>query len=346
MRKLNEVKTRISDVKKRLDRIRAAIRSSRRGSLARARLAMALNTAERVFRTMKSRNRHLVQYEADARAAVEGARQLLQEAAEAAVNAAHLVRYMGQAVRFLSDHYAAARIKVGGTVGLEAKIGIPGVSLQNVGAGIGAEAEAYGTIEFEFPETHGDPVLLTITRHFGAKAQGNAGLVAAADLAVDRAMVLTDRFTLVAGEATPTEKDVQIVTNFNVTGGLGIVIAEQMGIGRSVSMSMTQDELFYAAGNIESGILEGDLMQLLEALADVEVSLSIQDRLEWGYAGKLGISAAGNGGAVDGGATWADQGRLLKTDITVAEAAALVLSHEKVQEAAQALGNAYQQVSN
>lgn len=344
--KLNEVKTRIQGIKSRINRIKAAIRATRAGSYARVRLNMALKTAERALRALNSRFRNLVQYEVDTAAAVEGARQLLQEAMEGAVRITHLMRYMVQAINFLNDHFAAVRVKLGFTAGLEAKLGIPGVSLQNVGAGIGAEVETYATVLFEMPETSGEPVLLTITRHYAGKGKASAGMVVAADVAVERSMALVDRYTLQGGEAVCAAMDVQIATNWRITGGAGVIIAEQIGIGRSVSFSMAQDDLFSAADNIGSNILAGDFMQLLETLAAVEVNLSIQDRIEWGYAGKLGVSGAGNGGGVDGAATWADQGRGLQTGVTVADAVALVLNPEKVQEMAEALGNAFMQVSN
>lgn len=259
-----------------------------------------------------------------AEAAEEFVRQLVRDAAQELARLGRIAWTIIQMRPYATDHFIGTEICLNGSIDAEATVGIPGVSLPGVGLGVSGEVKKEQKIRWEYAR-EGRPLHITISRQFEVKGQVKAGAGIAAELTSKMSVELEDVFSI-DGNAWPlhTESKATLGSNLDVAGYIpvpvGPAISMKRALGRNWSVSMAQGDLLILLARASLPSLLIDPQGAIETIAGTSVEFTLQDRLETGFVGKLGISAGGNGGKLGGSLIWKDQGRKLQVETTIGDA--------------------------
>ncbi len=213
------------------------------------------------------------------------------------------------------------RIALQGSV--EAALGIPGLSLEGLGAG--ASATATGTVTVRVFAKRGTVRVVGIERSFESAVELWAAAVVGGELAQTHSIGYSDTIELRNGRYARTlEQSLTITADTAVRGSVGVGIAGKYGIGRTMSFTIDRADLVRVQRSFLLAFLQvrsaGDFNRLISIAGSLPVEFSLQDRYDAGLKAKVGMSGAGNGAEVSGSAFWHDCGVHAVETLTIAEA--------------------------
>lgn len=213
------------------------------------------------------------------------------------------------------------RIALQGSV--EATLGIPGLTLEGLGAG--ASATATGMVTVRVFAARGNVRVLGIERSFETEVALWAAAVVGGELVQTHSIGYDDVVELRNGRYARTlEQTLTIAADTAVRGSVGVGIAGKYGIGRAMSLTIQRADLVRVQLSFLQAFLRvrsaADFDRLIAIAGSLPVEFSLQDRYDAGLAAKVGMSGAGNGGEVSGSAFWHDCGVNAVETLTIADA--------------------------
>lgn len=244
-----------------------------------------------------------------------------------------LQSYLKQYNRFKSDVRTArarlraarycreVRLSIAGS--LEASLGVPGLSLEGLGAGVSGEVKGTAAVRI-FPKRSATQDL-EIVRSVESTVELWAAAVIGGELTQQHGITFADSIRLQNGRYARTlASTMTLTTDTGVRGSLGVGIAGKYGVGRSMAFTVqTRDAaavsqaLVRAFLNVRSA---GDFNDMIAIAGSLPVEFALQDRYDAGLKMKIGVSGAGNGFNVGGSTFWIDAGVNAVEVMTIAEA--------------------------
>ena len=252
----------------------------------------------------------------------EAARQGVREALEHLARLGRIAWSIRQMRPFAEDHFSGTEVRFASAASLSAVIGIPGVTIQSVGAGVSGEIQVAQKVRWN-QARNGQARSVITTQHIEVKGQAMAGFGIAGELTNVLGLDLEDTLTETGFGWQHTQSTAKLESNINVAGYLVTplgVLSEQRSLGRIWSVSMPQAELLNLLGEVGYQLLIQDPVGVAASVGSAVVEFAQQDRREAGYSGKFALSAAGTGGGFGGSLIWSDQGRELKLESSIGDA--------------------------
>lgn len=261
-----------------------------------------------------------------AKTAVETAKQGMEEARLRLVTALDAIARVGriglviaQTGTFAKDHYAGFEVRLTAAAEAEAMLGIPGVKLAGVGAGVEGELSQQIALRWEEKTEHA-PRRVTITRTFEQKTKLVAADGIGAEVENQRTFSLVDAFEIAKDESKWVEHSAKLTTDNRLSGMIGALVVQKTGIGRTRELWINQEELLGKIGNVLALFADDGLVAAADGMGFTEVGFSLQDRFVDSIDFGLGISYAGYGGGIEGSIAWSDRGGKLEKSTTIHDA--------------------------
>jgi len=250
-----------------------------------------------------------------AKAVVEAKRDELMQVMEALGRVGRIAFAVAQLRDYTTLHYAGTEVRFANAVEAEAALKIPFVSLKNVGASYGVEAQVEFTLRIE-PETPGRPLRASVVQSIEFARTIAGGLVVGGELAEKLTIDLTRALEIGVGETRIAESSVAFTSDTQLVGCVGAIVAYEDGVGRSRSFSYSNEEMLSKIADWSS-LFTGE--GIPDSAGSAEIGFELQDRHQRNIDVELGIDISGWGGGIEIEMEWADQGRLLSKSTSIRE---------------------------
>jgi hypothetical protein len=216
-----------------------------------------------------------------------------------------------------TDHDAGFEVRYKTALEVEAELKAPVVDMKNFGLGVSSELEQEFVTRWE-PASGNRPARVTVLQSLQLERKAHAGLVFGGELACKRTIEIADAFDFGSDASTPVGRTVSFSKDSSVVGAIGLILAEETGVGRTRTFSLSHELAGDFAGLVSPAAL-------LERIGAAEIGFELQDRRQKNVDVAFALDVSGTGGGIEIELEWADQGRMLARSTTIREGVESVL---------------------
>lgn len=265
-----------------------------------------------------------------AKAAIEARRSELQEWLAGIARAGRIASAIAQLCPYTSAHYVGWEGRTSNAFEAEAKVGVPCVSMKNVGASLEKELVQTFVLRQENASNQG-PARISVVTQLEFAETATAGLLIGGEYATTRAIEREEVFEVGIGQTRWVHGGLSVTADTCLVGAFGAIVAYETGVGRTRSLSLTDDEKPASLDDL-AALLSID--GLAEAIGSLEVGFDFMDRRQRNIDFGLAVDVTGNGGGLEVEVEWADQGRVLSRSTTIREGLTALLegAHQVIDE--------------
>jgi len=273
-----------------------------------------------------------------AKALVPTATEVLNAAGSVLSNLLRGANAIWQPIGYLEDHRVA--YEMAGVVGAKLAASLAPVDLESLELGAEVEAEYRARLRVELPDSDAKPLAVELVLAIELEQEASVELGVGAKMEGKQELELSVRGELPSstfGISDLGQISQDLLASFDTVVkasltldvlGSGVVAGAQAGVGREVKIELEQRDLVLDRFDDLCTLLSaGNGDNLVEALGETVVRLSVRDRIVAGTSFEAGASYAGYGLGIDEASfLWDEAGPAYEIETTVMEAASMLAS--------------------